>query len=111
MEPKPSEQPKLTDFLHTGKVSSKEQLEIGVFKNWFDWYIALKIVTICTDNVRNITNGLTEAHFKKFLSSTHTLQLSLNKAFSIAATDNLLMQSKKFVGHLKHSSTNSSKLS
>lgn len=50
---------------------------------------AHKIKTICTNNVKNILNGVTEDYFENLLSAANSLQVIINMALSVAVIDNL----------------------
>lgn len=53
------------------KAYVKAKLTVG-------WNITRTIITICTDNARNITNNVTKGRFENILRATHTLLIYIN---------------------------------
>lgn len=75
-----------------------------------EWGVTDKVVAICTDNARNIVLGIERSRYANVRCAAHTIQLSINKALTVASVDKLLVKCRKIVGHFKHSSQMESKL-
>jgi len=74
------------------------------------WGVYGKVTTFGTDNARNMTAAVGQLPFEHMPCIAHILQLSVNKALTESAVDNVLVKCRKIVGHFKHSPANNIEL-
>ena len=68
-----------------------------------EWNIQGKVVSMTTDNARNIILAVSKMRWSSFPCFGHTLQIAIRVGLQLPSLSRLSARCRKLVGHFRHS--------